>query len=200
MTISITIIVLTVTSSGSAVSDDRPMVRAEAAVVELDRQPTGRRLLRLPNLDFPLQIEPRCGFGLRIESLSISIADTNKSFAAKDFLEQSTLETSFRLPGRQIGPLAIEQFCTADDESPSNSSTLIIRDALTAHISLRCADDVRQTVVYETLALEIRMVCKNPEREESTAIADQVSSATSTRLLPRNSRVRIQASSAADGL
>jgi len=157
------------------------MVRANAAVVELDRQPAGRRLLRLPNLDFPMQIEPRCGSGMHIESLSISIADTNRLFAATEFLEQSTLETSFRLPGRQIGPLAIERFCTADDENSNNSNTLFIRDALTAHISLRCADDVRQSVVYETLALEIRMICKIPENEESIAIASQVSSATSTR-------------------
>ena len=198
--ISLTIIVLATTWPAWAESDNRPILRAKAASVELQLQPSGRRLLRLPNLDFVLQIEPHCGVGMHIASVSISIADTSKSFRGMDFLEQSTLETTIRLPRRQIGPLAIVRFCTGEDKNSNNDDVLLIRDAFTAHVSLRCADGVRELVVYETLALAIRMVCKAPGHDKSDAIADQESSVSSTRLRPKNSRVRIQASSAASAL
>ena len=179
--ISLTIIVLATTWPAWAESDNRPILRAKAASVELQLQPSGRRLLRLPNLDFALQIEPQCEVGMHIASVSISIADTSKSFRGMDFLEQSTLETTIRLPRRQIGPLAIERFCTGEDKNSNNDDVLLIRDAFTAHVSLRCADGVRELVVYETLALAIRMVCKAPERDKSNAIADQESSVSSMR-------------------
>ena len=47
--ISLTIIVLATTWPAWAESDNRPILRAKAASVELELQPTGRRLLRLPN-------------------------------------------------------------------------------------------------------------------------------------------------------
>ena len=67
--ISLTIIVLVATWPAWAESDSRPILRAEAASVELQLQPAGRRLLRLPNLDFVLQIEPHCGVGMHIASV-----------------------------------------------------------------------------------------------------------------------------------
>lgn len=198
--ITLTIAVLAVTSPTWAESDSRPIVRAKAASMEIELQPAGRRLLRLPNLDFPLQIEPRCEVGMHIASVSISIADTSKSFHAADFFEKPKLETSMRLPRRQIGPLAIERFCTGDGKNSDNNDVLLIRDAFTAHVSMRCTDDINQSVIYETLALEVRMVCKIPGSDESDAISGQESSVSTTRLWPRNSRVRVQASSAISGL
>ena len=55
---------------------DRLIVESEAAMAAISLQDNGRRLIRLPELDFPMRIDAHCGRGGIAESLSISVADT----------------------------------------------------------------------------------------------------------------------------
>ena len=139
--------------------DNRPAVVAKPARVGIDVAPAGRRLIHLPTLEFPLRIEPRCSPGLRIESVSISVADTRRTYSAQDFEKTATIETTLRLPGRQIGPLAIDAFC-ADKSEPA---TRRVADALTANVSLHCTNDTQQSVNYEMLALDVLLHCDTKE-------------------------------------
>ena len=140
----------------------QPSVVAEPARVAIDVLPAGRRLIRLPSLEFRLRIEPRCDPELQIQSVSISVADTHKTYDAADFAETSMLETTLRLPGRQIGPLAVDAFC----ESPSGPASTRVAEALSANVSLRCANDSRQAVNYENLALDVLLTCSANEPVE----------------------------------
>ena len=152
---------LLLAAAGTLLAEEAPRLTivSEAARVEIAAQPEGRRLIRLPRLEFPITIEPDCVGDTTIESVSISVADTQHRFDAADFDRESILATSLSLPRRQIGPLAIEQFCSRDDES--DEKTMLITDAFTAQASLRCASEIRPTMIYETVKLGIRLLCKS---------------------------------------
>jgi len=162
----------TVTAAAAESDHSRAMVRATPALVEISPQAAGARLVNLPSLEFPLQIGPRCGADARVESLVISVADTQKRFVGSDFADNAMLEATLQLPQHQIGPIAIEPFCAADSRDSDPDRSLNIRDAFSASISLRCSNDIGQTISFETLALEVRLLCKSGHEDEIDAAAD----------------------------
>ncbi len=168
--ISIAIIALVVESSGDEQPDDRLMVDIGAALVEVGTRPSGRRPIRLPDLEFAVRLEPQCAAGTDADSISISVADTRLSIGRQTLAEQSVIEITIRVPRKQLGPLVVEDFCVTGDGAISDA-VMHVRDALTAQMSLKCADDSRQSIIYKTEALAIMLVCETPA-------ADQVPEAT----------------------
>lgn len=133
---------------------------AEAAVAEISPLPDDRGLISLPTLEYTLRIEPDCTEQGHIESISISVADTQMNFSAEDVKGAPVLEAVLRLPKQQTGPLRVGDFCRAGTDNASASSSLHLADVFTAHLSLRCAtDDARQAIVYATMPLDVRLVC-----------------------------------------
>ena len=169
---------LAITGATRGNDDIQPIARAEPVSVEIAPQPAGRRLIRLPSLEFTLQIEPRCEADTRVASVSISVADTRRTYDAAQFDKQPRLETSINIPQRQIGPLSIGQFCIASDDLQEAGQVMRVPDALTAQVSLRCANDAGQSIIYETLALEVRLLCQTVNDDGSN---DQESSASMSR-------------------
>lgn len=139
----------------------RLLIRADPAIVDLDESRVGLRYVRLPALEFPLRIQPFCPPGAWIDSVSVSVADTRDTFNAGAFEEKQTLETMFRVPAQQIGPLPVEHFCTAGD-SDADRPVLRIPDVLTAQASLRCVTEARQLVVYDAISLHVELRCRRP--------------------------------------
>ena len=137
----------------------RPVAQHGPAQVTIDRRPAGRRLITLPGIEFTLRIQPDCAPGLILDSLSISIADTRRTFHGTDFTAQSFIETTLHIPRRQVGPLAIDEFCTNDTSADDSRLTAHVADAYTASVSMRCASDTSQSVVYDTLPLDITLQC-----------------------------------------
>ena len=144
---------------------DRLEVDSDPAVVEIPRQDTGRRLIRLPALDFPFRIDAYCGRGGELQSLSISVADTRQTIASEDSPADDVFATTVSVSPRQIAPVAVEEFCVAGE--PAGES-LLLHTALTAQISLRCASEESQSVVFAAEALDIKLVCA----DESSAGAE----------------------------
>jgi len=163
---------LAITAPASSSNHAQATVLAKPALVEIGPQPAVNRLLNLPSLEFPLTIEPRCAAGARIESLVISIADTQRRYVAADFAASGPLESTLLLPERQIGPLAIGQFCAAERLDPDPQRSLQIHDVFTASVSLRCSSDFGQTISFETLALDVSLSCKSAADEQSDAAAE----------------------------
>ena len=163
--ISIAIIALAVESSGEELSDNRLLVDINAASIKVSARPAGRPPIRLPGLEFTIRLEPLCSAGMVAESVSVSIADTRVHIGPQTLADQTVIETTIRIPRKQIGPLAIEDFCVAGDDS-ANNAVLQVRDALTAQLSLKCADDSRKSIIYKTEALATTLICE-------TAAADQ---------------------------
>lgn len=140
------------------------------AEATIDRQPAGQRLITLPGIEFPLRVQPDCAPGLTLDSLSISIADTRRTFRAADFDAEPVIETTLRIPRRQAGPLGIDGFCASDTTADEGPSTAHVADAYTANVSMRCSNDATQSVVYDTLALDITLRCAAADTD---AVADE---------------------------
>lgn len=169
-----------VTTSVYGDSSPLPTVRAEPAVVEVGSRPVGTRLLRLPDLAFPVTIENRCTEDSSVQSISISVADTRQTYRPVDFDSESTIATTLGVPHDQIGPLAVGEFCMQNVGETQSPLSLRIRDVLTANVSLRCASDARQSVVYEALVLHVELLC-NSETDQSTELPENQKSSSPTR-------------------
>lgn len=141
-------------------------VRSEPAAVAVSPQAAGRRLVRLPTLDFSLEIEPLCDNNMRAESLSISVADTRETVAFTDE-DERIVSTTLTLPRQQTAPLAVVDFCQIDEDRNQVSQELLVKDAFTAHLSLRCASDQQQTVVYATQPLDLTLLCRPVDQGSS---------------------------------
>ena len=129
------------------------------AEVTIDRQSAGRRLIALPEIGFPLRLQPDCAPGMMLDSLSISIADTRRTFRAADFSAAAVIETKLRIPRRQVSPLAVDGFCSAGAAESNSATAVKVAGAYSASVSLRCASDAEQSVVYDTVALDVTLHC-----------------------------------------
>ena len=158
---------------------DRLFVHAEPAVASITPHPGSRKLIRLPELEFSLRISAQCAAGRTSESISISIADTHRTFSGEDLPVAAKLETSVRISPRQIAPIAMRDFCVAGSES---RSSLLVTTALTAQISLRCVKDDERSIAFRAEALDVLLSCetgdatapdvaaiKTPRRPDSAA-------------------------------
>ncbi len=150
-------------------------VEANAAVVVLEPITGDRRLISLPSLEYVLTIGPQCATNMRAEAISVSVADTRKTYSGKDIDHQASVEISLTVPQQQIAPIAIHDFCQADDSKPNRDSVLYLNDVLTAQLSLRCAGDSARSIVYATLPLGVDLQCRMNDTESNTP-NDQVSS------------------------
>ena len=151
-----------------AESPERIRVAAKPASVEVTPLPVGRDFIRLPTLEFSLAVEPVCRPGSAATSLSISLADTRLTFGAQELDGNPVLEAALSLPRAQSGPLKVHQFCR-DDEGGDASRTLLLEDAFTARLSLRCGSDDRHTITYATQPLAVELRCRraDPAADES---------------------------------
>lgn len=134
-------------------------VESDSASVAILPQPPGPRLIQLPDITFTMQIEARCKAGLHAESISISVADSRVNLQSTELTEQGIAETTIRVPKNQLGPLMIENFCIAGDDTGA-AAALQFRDTLSAHVSLKCAADDRQSIVYQAVALGVELSCQ----------------------------------------
>lgn len=135
---------------------DRLRVDAEPAVAVLTIQEPGRNLVQLPELEFRLSIAPYCARRGQPESLSITIADTRKTLRGEDLLAENDVEVSMRVAASQLAPFALREFCI---DPAAEGQSLLIRSAMAAHASLRCARGEERTVVFTAEELDIRMDC-----------------------------------------
>jgi len=156
--------------AGPVRSDSGAHLRAnaEAAVVVVKPLPDGRRLIPLPGLEFTLVIEPQCAAGMQAESISISVADTRKTIAGSDLDGNQSMRTSISIPRKQVPPLAVEGFCLIDSGDGITPSELLVKDAFTANISLRCAGENQQATIYKSQPLNLHLQCKFAARDAGT--------------------------------
>ena len=151
-----------------ALSDtfSRIKVTSEPAAVEISPQATGRRLIRLPALEFSLTIEPQCESNMQVESISISVADTRARVTIAE-ADEAIVATTLTLPRHQTAPLPVVDFCQIDADQNLDSRELLVRDAFTAHLSLRCSNDERQSIVYASQSLDLALHCKSTDQGPS---------------------------------
>lgn len=159
---SVALAVLIGTDSRAEGVDSELLVEFDAAVAKIALRSSSRPI-RLPNLTFAMRIKASCPAALETESISISIADTRISVEPED---SGVIERSIRVPRKQIGPIVVNDFCIAGDDTDSERE-LRLRDALSAQLSLHCSGDNRESITYETVALEVALQCDVPENTQS---------------------------------
>ena len=135
---------------------DRLRIQTEPAVAILAKQQAGRKLVRLPDIEFRLGITMYCANSGQPESLSITIADTHRTLRAEELQAAKTVDVVMRIPARQIAPLALREFCI---DTSSESESVLITSALALQASLRCSRGDEQSIVFAAESLDIRVDC-----------------------------------------
>ncbi len=149
--------------------------KAEPMLVEIRPSSAARRYIAPQRLEFNLIVEPSCPTDMWIGSVSVTAADTRKTFSGSDFDEQTRIETTLVIPRRQVVAIAIDDFCREDETAGKR----LIDAVYTATLSLRCVSDGKQSIVYLTQPLGVILSCVNGDNDAESDI-DQGSSATST--------------------
>lgn len=132
-------------------------VDADPAVVTIKPLSEGRKLIRPPALEFLLRIDAECDTNAEIASISVSVADTQKALTGTDVSEATPVATHITIPARQVSPIAVEDFCPMG--APSAGTELVVRDALTAHVSLRCKSEAVESITYASRSLDVKLHC-----------------------------------------
>jgi hypothetical protein len=143
-------------------ADSELLAEFDAAVAKIALRSSGRPI-QLPSLTFAVRIQASCPAALETKSISISIADTRINVQPDD---TGMIERSIRVPTKQLGPIAVNDFCIAGNDA-SSEQELHLRDALSAQLSLHCSDDNQEWMGYETVALEVALQCDVPENAQS---------------------------------
>lgn len=146
----------------------RLAVDVAPAVAPIQPFAEGHRIVRLPALDFQFDIQASCGAGKAVKSVSISVADTRKSLDGADIAEGASVNAVVSLPARQIAPVVVDKFCPA---TAVGGDSLLIRDAITAHVSLRCASEDGDSIIYSSESLDVTLVCGSDPEPQGDAPA-----------------------------
>ena len=135
---------------------DRLRIHAEPAVAVVTMQQGGRTLVNLPELEFRLSVSPHCARSGQPESLSIAIADTQRTLRGEALKSATPIEVSMRVSANQLAPFALREFCM---DPASEGRSMLLTAALAAQASLRCTRDEQQSIVFAAEPLDIRVDC-----------------------------------------
>lgn len=138
---------------------------ASTPEVNVSTRPAGRNFMRLPSLRYEFVVESGCPEGLSPETLSLSIADTRVTKNQED-IQSTATSLSVNVPASQIGPVAVEQFCTAESIEQERRQSLRLSSVLSAQSSLLCVGDNGNDMTYASASLDVVLQCEDLEEAE----------------------------------
>ncbi len=155
---------LAITAAGPAMGKDTLLVTADVPLVPLLPRNPGRNFVRLPTLEYKFEIRAHCSDSRSPALLSLNVADTRKSLAARQIVSDGPTEISLRIPASQIAPLVIEDFCVVQpgengDRNSAAPSQIAIPSVLSAQVSLLCEGDEDQAITYVSRTLDVSLRC-----------------------------------------
>lgn len=164
------LLLATIALAGTAWPDPAARIAIEAApaVAAIEPLPAGRSPLRLPALDFELEIHASCGPDRVATAVSISAADTRRTLVGEQVQTDSLIAATLRLPAPQLSPVAVDDFCRAPS-ADVGAREMLIRGAATAHVSLRCAGDTGESISYASKPLDVTLVCDERPDDQGDA-------------------------------
>ena len=139
-------------------------VAVEPANAVVRPLPPGRKLVRLPELEYRISIKARCAENYTVESISIGIADSRRTLGSDELVDPDAIVVDFTVPARQVAPLPVDGFCLAEGDGEQQ---LLVDDAVTAHVSLRCSNDVETSITYASRPLAVAVSCATADQPES---------------------------------
>ena len=147
-------------------------VAAQPAVAQIRPLSEGRKLVRLPALEYQLDIDTDCGGNAVAESVSISVNDTRMTLDGDHAANTAGEPVNFTVPARQVSPVAIDGFCMMENPG-SQQGDLLIRDTVTVHLSLRCKGGEQEWITYASRGLDVTLRCDAPEENQSESEIDR---------------------------
>ena len=159
-------------------TSDALRVYADTPVISVEKREAGTNFMRLPSLTYELAIGKRCRGGLEPAILSLSVADTRRSFDADTMSDTADLAVRFAVPAAQIGPIAVEDFCVKSempaDENENRThdlETMTVPAVLSLQASLLCTSESESQMTYASASLDVELECRNPDSEDA-GVAD----------------------------
>jgi hypothetical protein len=149
----------------------RLSVHATPAIVQVKPLAEGRKLIRLPTLEFRFTIQAVCAINTEAKSISISIADTRKTISGDDIATVSDMPIVFSVPARQVSPVAVDGFCPLADDR-DRLAELLVRSAVTVHLSLRCSGEKGQAITYASHALDVMLQCPGRGDDQGESVSE----------------------------
>ena len=156
----------------TALADSEIVVAAKETRVMVEPRAARLKLVNLPALEFGLRAAYRCK-GEPV-SVTLSISDTFTSLTAEALQEQRAAEAVLRVPARQIAMAASSNFCVAGDTESADE--ILVDGFATAHASLRCVNDERESMHHASAPLRVRLTCArqaDEDQEPSEPAADR---------------------------
>ena len=138
-------------------------IETSAAIAVIRPVPESRRLIRLPALNYDLRVAATCEAEQQVNSVSISIADTNRTIDGSAFSNGEAVEIELTVPDRQSSPVVVDGFCRDSASSETSPETTSIEGAVTAHVSLRCAGEDQESIVYVSEPLGVTLQCERDQ-------------------------------------
>ena len=141
--------------------------------------PRGRERapLQLPDLEYQFRIDAACRENLSAVALSVAVADTRRTFSAKQIDDGALQDVRLVIPAAQIAPVVIADFCVAENDTshtnPAEPSSLTVHAALSAQASLLCASDEDRSMKYASASLDVVLVCDQGSEESGRSAARQ---------------------------
>lgn len=149
---------------GSLLAEDANLtVHSETAVADIHPVAEGRKLIRLPTLEFTLTVRVECGQSESPSTVSISIADSRTTIAEGELRQGSEVNSNLSVSAKQLAPVAVTSFCVAGE--PQSQKVLLKRSLLTAQASLRCESEKSQSVSYVAVPLDVELNCLDDRTE-----------------------------------
>ena len=150
-----------------AQQDNALHVTADTPEIEVESRVAGRSFISLPSLSYALEVTQTCDAGLAPTSLSLSVADTRRTFGAEDLSEHALLTLDLTIPAGQIGPIALADFCIsvtdteneAGDRERRSNDKLRIPAVLSLQAALLCASESESRMVYASHSLDVALNC-----------------------------------------
>lgn len=117
----------------------------------------------LPALTFDIVALARCEG--EPESLTISIADSHRSWAGSDIAEDGIVETSISVPFPQLSlVIAGSTYCLAG--VPAEPDSLLVPGIGTVQASLQCRSESGVSMRYASEGLALRLSCAVPDPQD----------------------------------
>ena len=169
-----TFVTLAITAALPAVAETgaRLGIEAQPAVAKIRPLAQGRSLVQLPALEYQLTIDTHCGESAVAQSVSISVNDTHLTLDGDHAASSAGQPVGFTIPAIQVAPVAIDGFCVAEDPG-SQQQSLLIRDTVTVHLSLRCKSDSQEWITYASRGLDVALLCDVAEPDQSVTATDR---------------------------
>jgi hypothetical protein len=164
---------------------DRVTIAAIPPVVAVTAGAPGRQFVELPTLEYSFEVTAQCSDSRTPQSLSINVADSRISLSPADLAAEAPRAFVLKIPGRQIAPVAVDDFCVLDDgnsvaetedmaidigpvAAEPEPRLLTVGAALSAQASLVCGSgDGERHITYVSRPLDVTLSCPMPAAREA---------------------------------